>query len=573
VDDVTGADPELGWPDGGDVWLLPGSDVGDSLGADGPALLGGVDGCELAVGLVESPGLPDAGEPDVIESDVAECDVAEPEVGLVLDGASTLPDIGDVEGGPLLGPADDGADWLGTLDNTALGSDDAAGLADGGEPEVGLVLDGGSMLPDVGDVELGGASLDAGEGPLLGAADEGADWLGTLDSTGLVSEDTPGLAEPPELADGGDVDCRLPLDGSPSLEVGLPDSVDIELAVGLDPADGTLLSAIDDIAETLSTLAELATDDCDGGLCETIELPDWPSLLLSLIESTELVGEPLSLATLWLLPSLLGSDDFGLATDDSPDGNDDFVLNDDGWLATLDVVLDGADEIGEPGDEDSADGRLEASLGVDDALGWDDGLWKLEEPVESLDLPCEDCESLDALIDEPDGLESPDDLDGELPELRDPSLSDERLSDDRDDSGDEPLLFDFEEGEEERADGAEAELRDSDDPLCDEPEELRRELLRSELLWELLEELSDEPLERDRLLDDGIDDTGLLDSELRRLLLGLLFEELSTELLSDESLDELGDDRDDSLTLENDLLDPKTTDEELIRCLPDTRYG
>ena len=123
------------------------------------------------------------------------------------------------------------------------------------------------------------------------------------------------------------------------------------------------------------------------------------------------------------------------------------MLNDDGRLATLDVVLDGADEIGEPGDEDSADGRLEASLGVDDALGWDDGLWKLEEPVESLDLPCEDCESLDALIDEPDGLEPPDDLDCELPELRDPSLSDERLSDDRDDSGDEPLLFDFEEGE------------------------------------------------------------------------------------------------------------------------------
>ena len=88
-----------------------------------------------------------------------------------------------------------------------------------------------------------------------------------------------------------------------------------------------------------------------------------------------------------------------------------------------------------------------------------------------------------------------------------------------------------------------------------------------------MEELSDEPLERDRLLDDGTDDTGLLESELRRLLLGLLFAELSNELLSDESLDELGDDRDDSLTLENDLLDPKTTDEELIRCLPDMRYG
>lgn len=458
----------------------------------------------------------------------------------MLEG-STL--VGEVDG-PLLSVSDDVADWLGALDSTALGSDEAAGLSDGGEPEVRLVLDGGSMLPDAGDVELGGASLDAGEGPLLGATDEGADWLGTLDSPGLASDDTPGLAEPPELADGGDVDCGLSLDGPPSLEV------------GLDPTDGTLLSAIDDVAETLPTLAELTTDDCDGALCEATELPDWPSLLSSLIEPTERVGEPLSLATLWLLPSLLGPDDFGLATDDSPDGNDDFVLNDDGWLATLDVVLDGADEIGEPGDEDSTDGRLEASLGVDDGLGWDDGLWKLEEPVESLDLPCEDCESLDALIDEPDGLESPDDLDSELLESRDPSLSEERLSEDRDDSGDEPLLF-----------------GDSDDPLCDEPEELRYELLRSELLGELLEELSDEPLERDRLLDDAIDDTGLLESELRRLLLGLLFAELSNELLSGESLDELSDDRDDSLTLENDLLDPKTTDEELIRCLPDMRYG
>jgi hypothetical protein len=48
----------------------------------------------------------------------------------------------------------------------------------------------------------------------------------------------------------------------------------------------------------LSTLAELTNDDCDGGLCETIELPDWTSLLLSLIEPTELAGEPLSLARL-----------------------------------------------------------------------------------------------------------------------------------------------------------------------------------------------------------------------------------------------------------------------------------
>ncbi len=123
-------------------------------------------------------------------------------------------------------------------------------------------------------------------------------------------------------------------------------------------------------------------------------------------------------------------------------------------------------------------------------------------------------------------------------------------------------------------DDFEPELRDPDDLLSDEPDELGRELLRSELLGELLDELSNESLERDRLLDDRPDDSGLLDSELRRLL-GLLFDELSAELellLTEESLDELGDDRDDSLTLENDLLDPEMTDEELIRHLPDTRY-
>ena len=64
-----------------------------------------------------------------------------------------------------------------------------------------------------------------------------------------------------------------------------------------------------------------------------------------------------------------------------------------------------------------------------------------------------------------------------------------------------------------------------------------------------MEELSEERLERDRLLA----------SELRRLLLGLSCDELSTELdalLSDEPLDGLDDNDDDSLTLENDLLDP-----------------
>ena len=45
VDDVIVSEPELGWPDGGVAPLLSNVDVGDVLGADGPALLGGgVDG-------------------------------------------------------------------------------------------------------------------------------------------------------------------------------------------------------------------------------------------------------------------------------------------------------------------------------------------------------------------------------------------------------------------------------------------------------------------------------------------------------------------------------------------------
>ena len=87
-------------------------------------------------------------------------------------------------------------------------------------------------------------------------------------------------------------------------------------------------------------------------------------------------------------------------------------------------------------------------------------------------------------------------------------------------------------------------LRESDDP-----DRLGSALLRTGRLGELFEDPSEEPRERDRMLE----------SELRGLLLGLLFDELSTELetlLSGDSLNELGDDRDDSLTLENDLLDP-----------------
>lgn len=225
-------------------------------------------------------------------------------------------------------------------------------------------------------------------------------------------------------------------------------------------------------------------------------------------------------------------------------------------------MLDGAEERGEAGDDEAGDGRLDVPLGVDDPLGWDDGLRRLEDPVESLDGPCEDCESLDALSDEPEGLAS-EDFDGEPLERDDASLFDDRLSEDGDDVSDEPLLCDFDDGEEERADGVEIELFDSDDLLSDEVDELRRELLsellRPELLGERFDELPDDSLELGRLLEDLSDDADPLEPELRRLLLALLFDELSSELerlLSDESLDELGDDREDSLTLENDLLDP-----------------
>ena len=200
-------------------------------------------------------------------------------------------------------------------------------------------------------------------------------------------------------------------------------------------------------------------------------------------------------------------------------------------------------------------------LEVDEVLGCDDWLGRLDEIADSLDRPSEDGERLDWLFDELAEL-GVEDLESELPESRELLLAGDRLADDNDDfaddSGDEPLLFGLEDADE-PTDDFEPELRDPDDLLSDEPDELGRELLRSELLGEILEELPEETLEPDRLLGDRPDESGLLDSELRRLLLGLLFDELSTELeplLLDESLEELGDDRDDSLTLENDLLDP-----------------
>lgn len=82
------------------------------LGVDGAPLVDGAEGCELAMGLVESPGLSDGGEPDV-----GEPDAAEPDVGLVLDSGSTLPDGGDVG----LLPGVDVGDVLGADGTSLLG--------------------------------------------------------------------------------------------------------------------------------------------------------------------------------------------------------------------------------------------------------------------------------------------------------------------------------------------------------------------------------------------------------------------------------------------------------------------
>jgi hypothetical protein len=146
-------------------------------------------------------------------------------------------------------------------------------------------------------------------------------------------------------------------------------------------------------------------------------------------------------------------------------------------------------------------------------------------------------------------------LESELPEVSELMLGGEWLSDEGvDESGDaEPLLFDSEDPDESlllllEECGDDFELG-NEDLLSDESDELNRELLGCELCAEDPDVLSLEPRDREPPLD----------SELRRLLLGLLFDELIIDLeplLSDDSLGELGEERDDSLTLENDLLDP-----------------
>ncbi len=338
---------------------------------------------------------------------------------------------------------------------------------------------------------------------------------------------------------------------------------------------------IDDVPESL---ASDLSDEPECSLGDVVELPESPPLLSPLIDFGELATDSLSLAWLGLLVPLgnaeLGSD---CCDDAALDSSVETALElpCDSPLLTADDAIDvsesceddnadgGRDEKPELPDE-SVDGWLEPSFDCDDALGRDDRLGTLDEVADSLDRSSEDGDWLDCPFDaderdESDGdrdvvllspelllwLDSGDELasedsESELLERVETLLSDDGLLDGCEDPRD-----DLEE---------DARLRDAEDfdepdllsALLDEsPDEKDRELRDPDdgLLGELVAELPEEPLERERLLE----------SELRRLLLGLRFEELSTELdslLSDESLDEMGDDRDDSLTLENDLLDP-----------------
>jgi hypothetical protein len=212
----------------------------------------------------------------------------------------------------------------------------------------------------------------------------------------------------------------------------------------------------------------------------------------------------------------------GLAADDARDGG---RLSDDvpAELPTL---------TGEDCPELAVEGTLETPLGGDDPLGSDDA----PEPLERL----------------------ADDSDDSVPELSEPIdfvLCDDGWFDNddgSDDCPDEPPLQESEDREPELPEGNDglSEPLEPDDDRSDDPDELPSELLGSELLGQLEEERPDEPL-----LDSDLP----LNSELRELPSELSSDELRSELeplLPEDSLDELGEDRDDSLTLENDLLDP-----------------
>lgn len=77
------------------------------------------------------------------------------------------------------------------------------------------------------------------------------------------------------------VESWLSIDGKDPLEPGLPDTFDPELGSWLDPVDGTLLAAAEDGADSLTSLAELASDcldEPDCKLCDGTELIESPLL-------------------------------------------------------------------------------------------------------------------------------------------------------------------------------------------------------------------------------------------------------------------------------------------------------
>jgi hypothetical protein len=175
------------------------------------------------------------------------------------------------------------------------------------------------MLTDEGWLSPLDGSEERGEPDDDDAADGRLDCDGPLGcDDGLLM-----LEEPPDSLDRPGEDCKM-LDG-PSDE---PDGLGTE-----------------DLESELLVTGDPWLSDEPGELRRELRTDDSPELRIE------------------------GSDDIVL---DSPSELEPTVLCDDGWLSPLDVRLDGSEENSEPGDDDSAEGRLDASLDFDDPLGWDD---------------------------------------------------------------------------------------------------------------------------------------------------------------------------------------------------------
>ena len=337
---------ELGWPDVGDVALLGGNDSGDVLGAlDSPALVG--DGCELATGLVESPGLPDGCDPDV---------------GLSLDGGSALAESGDAElggtslsEGVLLGVVEDCPDSLPALEGPSELAGDVLSL-------VWL-----SLLAPLGDGEDKSLVAEGGTDPepsLDGSAELAPDEPAELTADGcddspLASELEPSwLPEDIWLSDDG----RLPAleardsdEGPESLERWLG-AEEISEGADDDSPDGDTEDG-----------CELVEDAVDGGLDSRLPCEDWLGWddRLSRLE----LSDPLDRSF---------EDADGLEGFPDDDGCDEAEGCDDGLLlgTELPLWLDLADELGSLDACELADERLdpERELRDDRSLSPDEPL-------------------------------------------------------------------------------------------------------------------------------------------------------------------------------------------------------